>query len=397
VFAKIDKNNNGTLSINELRDGLKYLHLEPNHVDVDKLFISIHHKIAGEITFDEFEEIFGMLNLDDLSYLYRHQYAMFDGGSASLLVDYRKLLSSMGINSNINTSIGALGGGHYDFYIRMVTAGIAGGFAQVFVNPFETVKVRLQTEGTAVVKKYKNFVNGFKIIAMEEGIKGLWKGISPAISRDLIYTSSRMGLYKPIKEMVHNYRGVVGPETIIEKLISGGSAGAFAAFLGNPADLLKARMQVDSTGKMSSLGHIKDILRNHGISGFYLGSQATVTRAVILGSVKMATYDEAKGKISKLLGCNQSDVKVVVLGSILSSYCLTLASSPIDLVRTRMMTSSSDSKQSITSTFRNVIRTEGFLGLYKGFYPLWARNCPYNIMQFMIWEKLCSSLKVSIT
>jgi hypothetical protein len=322
---------------------------------------------------------------------------MFDGGSASLLVDYRKLLSSMGINSNINKSIGALGGGYYDFYIRMVTAGIAGGFAQVFVNPFETVKVRLQTEGMAVVKKYKNFVNGFKIIAMEEGIKGLWKGISPAISRELIYTSSRMGLYKPIKEMVHNYRGVVGPETIIEKLISGGSAGAFAAFLGNPADLLKARMQVDSTGKMSSLGHIKDILRNHGISGFYLGSQATVTRAVILGSVKMATYDEAKGKISKLLGCNQSDVKVVVLGSILSSYCLTLASSPIDLVRTRMMTSSSDSKQSITSTFRNVIRTEGFLGLYKGFYPLWARNCPYNIMQFMIWEKLCSSLKVSIT
>jgi hypothetical protein len=65
------------------------------------------------------------------------------------------------------------------------------------------------------------------------------------------------------------------------------------------------------------------------------GASTTVTRAVVLGSVKMATYDESKGAISKILGCKSTDTKVVVIGSIVSSYCLTLACSPIDLVRTR--------------------------------------------------------------
>ena len=65
------------------------------------------------------------------------------------------------------------------------------------------------------------------------------------------------------------------------------------------------------------------------------GASSTVTRAVVLGSVKMATYDEAKGAISKVLGCKPTDTKVVVIGSIVSSYCLTIACSPIDLVRTR--------------------------------------------------------------
>lgn len=392
IFSKIDKNGNGTINHDELRDGLKYLHLESIDVDVDKLFIQIHHQSNGEITFEEFENIFGLLNLDDISYLYRHQYAMFDGGSASLLADYRKFLASIGISSSSSNNKVA---GQYDFYLRMFTAGIAGGIAQTVVNPCETVKVRLQNEGVAGVKKYKNFVNGFKVILREEGLAGLWKGTIPAVSRELIYTSSRMGLYKPIKDFVHHSRGLAGPETIIEKLISGGSAGGLAAFLGNPSDLLKARMQADSVGKLTTLGHVKDIFLQKGITGFWTGANATVSRAVILGSVKMATYDEAKGKISTLLGCSQSDVKVVVLGSIFSSFCLTVACSPIDLVRTRLMTS--DTKQSMSSTFASVVRKEGVNGLYKGFFPLWARNCPYNILQFMLWEQLCRAINVSIT
>lgn len=168
-----------------------------------------------------------------------------------------------------------------------------------------------------------------------------------------------------------------------------------AAFVGNPMDLVKARQQSSSTGKISMVGHMKDIFASQGIRGFWVGANATVSRAVILGSVKMATYDEAKGKISKILVCKQSDVKVVVLGSIFSSFCLTFASAPIDLVRTRLMTG--NVKQSMTATFIQVYKKEGVSGYYKGFYPLWARNAPYNILQFMLWEQLCKAVNISIT
>jgi hypothetical protein len=149
-------------------------------------------------------------DLDDIAYLYNHQYSMLDGGSNTLLADYRKVLSSVGIeNENKHEN--------YDFWIRMGSAGIAGASAQFVVNPIETIKVRLQNEGTAIVKKYKSFFNGFRIVYLEEGVKGLWKGTTPALSRELIYTSSRMGLYKPIKDAVHKFRAGRA-ENIWEKL-----------------------------------------------------------------------------------------------------------------------------------------------------------------------------------
>ena len=61
-----------------------------------------------------------------------------------------------------------------------------GGFAQSCVNPLETIKVRLQNEGNAVVKKYKTFSNTFQLIFKEEGVNGLWKGTFPAIIRELV-------------------------------------------------------------------------------------------------------------------------------------------------------------------------------------------------------------------
>lgn len=172
VFNKIAKKGKNTISHDDLRDGLKYLHLEPKDVDVDELFVKIHHSNSGEITFDEFEDIFGMLNLDDISYLYHHHYSMFDGGSASLLADYRKLLNSIGITSTTTTSSSnsKTQSGQYDMFLRMITAGISGGIAQTAVNPFETIKVRLQNEGTAAIKKYKTFLNCSKVIFLEEVI-----------------------------------------------------------------------------------------------------------------------------------------------------------------------------------------------------------------------------------
>jgi len=389
VFNKIDKNKNGTISVDELKDGLEFLHLKPQDIDPSKLFIQIHHQTGGEITFDEFESIFAMLDLDDIAYLYNHQYSMLDGGSTTLLADYRKVLSSVGIeNENKHEN--------YDFWIRMGSAGIAGASAQFVVNPIETVKVRLQNEGTAIVKKYKSFFNGFRIVYLEEGVKGLWKGTTPALSRELIYTSSRMGLYKPIKDAVHKFRAGRA-ENIWEKLTSGGLAGGFAAFLGSPSDLLKARMQADSQGSLGVLGHIKDVLKKNGVAGLYVGASATIVRAILLGSVKMATYDEAKGKIAKYLNCKPGDIKVIVLGSLISSYSTSLACAPIDLVRTRMMTGDTNIKQTMMGTFSQVIRKEGFMSLYKGFTPLFARNVPYNILQFCIWEKICTLVNISIT
>jgi hypothetical protein len=67
--------------------------------------------------------------------------------------------------------------------------------AQSFCQPIETVKVRLQNEASTpgvVHKKYSNFFRGFRVILAEEGVfRGLYKGMTPAMIREMSYSTLR--------------------------------------------------------------------------------------------------------------------------------------------------------------------------------------------------------------
>lgn len=40
------------------------------------------------------------------------------------------------------------------------------------------------------------------------------------------------------------------------------------------------------------------------------------------------------------------------------------------------------------------VRKEGFFALYKGAGAQWLRIAPYNILQFVAWEQLCSIFNI---
>ena len=68
-----------------------------------------------------------------------------------------------------------------------------------------------------------------------------------------------------------------------------------------------------------------------------------------------------------------------------------LAGSPFDMAKTRMMNEQgaahggrvSYTYPSVLRCFADVIRTEGFLALWKGLLPVYARNAPFT------WQTIC--------
>ena len=92
-------------------------------------------------------------------------------------------------------------------------------------HPIDTIKVRLQLQGELAAQStvvYNGLIRGSWRILSNEGIKGLYKGLSASLLREATYSTIRMGLYEPIKNLLQNGKDSI---SLFEKVIAGGSAG----------------------------------------------------------------------------------------------------------------------------------------------------------------------------
>ena len=111
----------------------------------------------------------------------------------------------------------------------------------------DTIKVRqqLQTEGSKSGKIYKNSYDAFTKIYTSEGIKGLQKGLLPAILREGSKNLFRIGMYDPIMTLIHDPAKGSAPGW--KRILAGSMCGAMGAFSCNPFELVKTRLQAAST------------------------------------------------------------------------------------------------------------------------------------------------------
>ncbi|CAM9563680.1 unnamed protein product [Ascophyllum nodosum] len=68
---------------------------------------------------------------------------------------------------------------------HMLLGGLSGGFGPCINNPLDVVKTRLQKQVVIPGKppKYGGFVSAIGLIAREEGVPALWKGLAPRLMR----------------------------------------------------------------------------------------------------------------------------------------------------------------------------------------------------------------------
>jgi len=73
----------------------------------------------------------------------------------------------------------------------------------------------------------------------------------------------------------------------------------------------------------------------------------------------------------------------------IAGFIAAVVTSPVDVIKTRIM--NQRGQQRYTSTLDcaiKTLRTEGPLGLYKGFVPNWLRIGPHTVVTFIMFEQL---------
>ena len=99
------------------------------------------------------------------------------------------------------------------------------------------------------------------------------------------------------------------------------------------------------------------------------------------------TYDTVK-KVGVRQGW-EDGARLHMVAASLGEVTACLVRVPVEIVKQRRQASSQSKSLEIV---RSTLRTEGVVGLYRGYFTTVAREIPFSLLQFPLWEFLKSSL-----
>lgn len=156
-----------------------------------------------------------------------------------------------------------------------------------------------------------------------------------------------------------------------------------------PLDLIKCRKQVQPDIYKSLGDGISKIKAEKGVSGLFLGWQPTLIGYSMQGFGKFGFYEIFKDVYKKIMGKKAAQYQTA--GFLISSACAEVIADcllcPMESLKVRVQTSlpPNEFPTKFIEGF-NTLKLEGTDGFFKGLYPLMARQVPYTMVKFGMFE-----------
>ncbi|KAL8909352.1 MAG: hypothetical protein Q9171_005071 [Xanthocarpia ochracea] len=304
----------------------------------------------------------------------------------------------------------------------IASGSVAGGFGKLIEYPFDTVKVRLQSQPHPPI--YTGPLDCFRqsLHAPEGGLRSLYRGISAPLLGAAVETSSLFFSYALAKSA---FRAAIPslPQEKSEKLpldvllACGAISGAVTSLLLTPIELVKCKLQypvatptdgISRTQKSHGpMSVIASVFRNHGILGFWRGQLGTLIRETGGSSAWFGSYEAVNimlrnrrhrhGEISDTNIAKQPPAPFhhQLLAGACAGVAYNFVFFPADTIKSRMQTEdlgTSSGKNQVQSTFWRtgveLWRQQGLRGLYRGCGITVVRAAPSSAVIFAIYEAL---------
>lgn len=180
------------------------------------------------------------------------------------------------------------------FAVEML-GGTVGGVLQVIVgHPLDTMKVRLQSVHGA--GKYTGMADCARQTVQQEGLRGFYRGMASPLAMAGILNGVMFSVNGQMKRLVAWRSGkTIGelnvPEVVAAALLT---APVYCAVLA-PTELVKARLQFQTTGASQVYGGPLDVIRKvhaeAGVRGLWQGYGVTVGTRIVGAPFYFVTYD----------------------------------------------------------------------------------------------------------
>ncbi|ERE71227.1 calcium-binding carrier protein SCaMC-2-like protein [Cricetulus griseus] len=381
VFKSLDKKNDGRIDAQEIMQSLRDLGVKISEQQAEKILKSMDKNGTMTIDWNEWRDyhlLHPVENIPEIILYWKHS-TIFDVGENLTVPDEFTV-------EERQTGM---------WWRHLVAGGGAGAVSRTCTAPLDRLKVLMQVHASR--SNNMCIVGGFTQMIREGGAKSLWRGNGINVIKIAPESAIKFMAYEQMKRLVGSDQETL---RIHERLVAGSLAGAIAQSSIYPMEVLKTRMALRKTGQYSGmLDCARRILAKEGVAAFYKGYIPNMLGIIPYAGIDLAVYETLKNTWLQRYAVNSADPGVFVLlacGTI-SSTCGQLASYPLALVRTRMQAQASIEgapEVTMSSLFKQILRTEGAFGLYRGLAPNFMKVIPAVSISYVVYENLKITLGV---
>ncbi|CAL9777415.1 unnamed protein product [Musa acuminata subsp. burmannicoides] len=309
--------------------------------------------------------------------------------------------------------------------IDSLAGAISGGISRTVTSPLDVIKIRFQvqlepTSSWALLhrdsygsSKYTGILQSSKVILREEGLTGFWRGNVPALLLYMPYTAIQFTVLHKLKTIAAGSSKAEDHLKLSPYLpyLSGALAG-FAATIGSyPFDLLRTILASQGEPKVYSTmrSAFLDIIRTRGIRGLYAGLSPTLVEIIPYAGLQIGSFDTFKRWMMAWNRYRFSNISPVRRDDSPSSFQLFLCGlaagasakvicHPLDVVKKRFQIEGlqrhpkygarveNHRYKNMYHALQQILRSEGWHGLYKGIFPSLIKSAPASAVTFVSYE-----------
>ncbi|KAL4802544.1 mitochondrial carrier domain-containing protein [Aspergillus unguis] len=297
--------------------------------------------------------------------------------------------------------------------IPFAVACASGLAATVCIQPIDTLKVRMQL--TDQSHGHGSSFSLARHIVARDGPASLYQGLSAGLLRQVVYGTLRLGLFTTFEGVLEQRAREKGSSVgFRDRALAGVTAGAMAAFLGNPTEVALIQMQADAIRPVherrnytSAVNTLWRIVKDDGTLALWKGVTPTIVRAMATNLGQLAFFSESKHRIQQY--SSMSAEKRSALAAFIGGFAAAFISLPFDFIKTRLQNQVSQVSQVSRETksalpvyrgvwhcFVTVVRTEGPLRFYRDFWPYFMRIAPHSTIALFLADRMHAYIRARI-
>ncbi|KAG7672182.1 hypothetical protein Ndes2526B_g06834 [Nannochloris sp. 'desiccata'] len=168
--------------------------------------------------------------------------------------------------------------------------------------------------------------------------------------------------------------------------LAGAAAGSANIVTGYPFDTVKVRLQASICHYNSPWACFRSIVNHEGFHGLFRGLSSPLVGGALETGVNYGVYESVLPQLNHL-----PDPIAIPLSAATAGFFLSWIVSPAELIKCRLQLGAADVVHSYTGPvdcIRQVVRSEGLRGLFRGVTGTLAREMPGNAVYFGSYKAL---------